>query len=340
MSHFKRITTGIFTLKKNARGHINCFNLNPTPDQSVVAIEALTHRYGDRVALRDVSFTVQRGEIFGLLGPNGGGKTTLFRILSTLLAPSAGTARVCGGDVVTQRNAVRRRIGVVFQSPSLDKKLTVVENLRHHGHIFGLRGEPLRCRLAELMDRFGIADRANDLTEKLSGGLRRRVEIARGLLHRPELLLLDEPSTGLDPRVRREVGDYLAELRDREGVTVLVTTHIMEEAERCDRLALLDRGQLVALDQPAALKDRVGGDVISIRARDADQLRGQIESRFTVKAGIVDRVIRIERARGHEFVPAVVEAFPGEIEAISVGKPTLEDAFVHLTGHRFDDAAP
>ena len=306
----------------------------------MVAIAGLTHRYGDRVALNDVSFTVQRGEIFGLLGPNGGGKTTLFRILSTLLTPSAGTAQVCGGDVVTQRNAVRRRIGVVFQSPSLDKKLTVVENLRHHGHIFGLRGEPLRQRMDELMQRFNIADRANELTEKLSGGLRRRVEIARGLLHRPELLLLDEPSTGLDPRVRREVGDYLSELRDREGVTVLVTTHIMEEAERCDRLALLDRGQLVALDQPAALKDRVGGDVISIRARDADQLREQIESRFAVKAGIVDRVIRIERARGHEFVPALVEAFPGAIEAVSVGKPTLEDAFVHLTGHRFDDAAP
>ena len=322
------------------RGHINSSILNSSTAESVVAIAGLTHRYGDRVALNDVSFTVQRGEIFGLLGPNGGGKTTLFRILSTLMAPSVGNVSVFGHDVVTQRNAVRRRIGVVFQSPSLDKKLTVAENLRHHGHIFGLRGAPLRQRMDELMQRFNIADRADDLTEKLSGGLRRRVEIARGLLHRPELLLLDEPSTGLDPRVRREVGDYLAELRDREGVTVLVTTHIMEEAERCDRLALLDRGQLVALDQPAALKDRVGGDVISIRARDADQLREQIESRFAVKAGIVDRVIRIERARGHEFVPALVEAFPGAIEAVSVGKPTLEDAFVHLTGHRFDDAAP
>ena len=324
-------------MKKNRRGHINFSILNSSTAESVVAIAGLTHRYGDRVALRDVNFTVQRGEIFGLLGPNGGGKTTLFRILSTLLSPSAGQVRVFGGDVVSQRNDVRRKIGVVFQSPSLDKKLTVVENLRHHGHIFGLRGGPLRQRMDELMQRFNIADRANDLTEKLSGGLRRRVEIARGLLHRPELLLLDEPSTGLDPRVRREVGDYLAELRDREEVTVLVTTHIMEEAERCDRLALLDCGQLVALDKPATLKDRVGGDVISIRAHDADKLRVQIESRFAVKAGIVDRVLRIELARGHEFVPALVEAFPGEIEAVSVGKPTLEDAFIHLTGHRFED---
>ena len=313
----------------------------PTPDsQPVITITDLTHRYGDRVALNQVSLTVQPGEIFGLLGPNGGGKTTLFRILSTLLPPQTGQVRVFASDVVAQRNAVRRQIGVVFQSPSLDKKLTVLENLRHHGHIFGLRGEPLRQRIAELLARFGLADRANELTEKLSGGLRRRVEIARGLLHKPALLLLDEPSTGLDPRVRREVGDYLTELRDRDGVTILITTHIMEEAERCDRLALLDRGQLVALDRPAALKDRVGGDVISIRAASADQLCAQIISRFAVPASVVDRVIRIERSRGHEFVPTLVEAFPGAIEAVSVGKPTLEDAFIHLTGHRFEDAEP
>ena len=313
----------------------------PTTDsQPVIAITDLTYRYGDRVALNGVSFAVHCGEIFGLLGPNGGGKTTLFRLLSTLLPPQTGQVRVFDCDVVAQRNEVRRQIGVVFQSPSLDKKLTVLENLRHHGHIFGLHGEPLRNRITELLERFGIADRANELTEKLSGGLRRRVEIARGLLHKPALLLLDEPSTGLDPRVRREVGDYLTELRDREGVTVLITTHIMEEAEQCDRLALLDCGQLVALDKPAVLKDRVGGDVISIRAHDADKLRGQIESRFAVKTSVVDRVIRIERSRGHEFVPALVEAFPGEIEAVSVGKPTLEDAFIHLTGHQFEDAAP
>ena len=313
----------------------------PTTDlQPVIAITELTHRYGDRVALNNVSLTVQRGEIFGLLGPNGGGKTTLFRILSTLLPPQTGQVRVLDSDVVAQRNAVRRQIGVVFQSPSLDKKLTVLENLRHHGHIFGLRGEPLRQRITELLQRFGLADRANELTETLSGGLRRRVEIARGLLHKPTVLLLDEPSTGLDPRVRREVGDYLVELRDRDGVTVLVTTHIMEEAERCDRLAILDRGQVVALDRPATLKDKVGGDVLSVRAHDPVKLSAQIESRFAVKAGVVDHVIRIERARGHEFVPALVEAFPGEIEAVSVGKPTLEDAFIHLTGHRFEDSEP
>jgi len=311
----------------------------PTSNNSlpVVAVTELTHRYRDRIALNGVNLAVQRGEIFGLLGPNGGGKTTLFRILSTLMTPSAGSVRVFDRDVITERNEVRQKIGVVFQSPSLDKKLTVLENLRHHGHIFGLQGAILRQRINELLQRFGLTERAGDLTEKLSGGLRRRVEIARGLLHRPELLLLDEPSTGLDPRARREVGDYLEELRDRDGVTALVTTHIMEEAERCDRIALLDRGQLVALEKPSVLKDRVGGDVISIRAHDCDRLRTQIENRFSIKAGIVDRTIRIERTRGHEFVPALVEAFPGEIEAISVGKPTLEDVFIKLTGHRFDE---
>ena len=311
----------------------------PTSNNSlpVVAVTELTHRYGDRIALNGVNLTVQRGEIFGLLGPNGGGKTTLFRILSTLMTPSAGSVRVFDRDVITERNEVRRKIGVVFQSPSLDKKLTVLENLRHHGHIFGLQGAILRQRINELLQRFSLTERAGDLTEKLSGGLRRRVEIARGLLHRPELLLLDEPSTGLDPRARREVGDYLEELRDRDGVTALVTTHIMEEAERCDRIALLDRGQLVALEKPSVLKDRVGGDVVSIRAHDCDRLRTQIENRFSIKAGIVDRTIRIERTRGHEFVPALVEAFPGEIEAVSVGKPTLEDVFIKLTGHRFDE---
>ncbi|MCG3148721.1 MAG: Daunorubicin/doxorubicin resistance ATP-binding protein DrrA [Verrucomicrobiae bacterium] len=315
---------------------------------AVVAIDNLTHRYppspglrrtgGDRVALDRVSFAVQPGEIFGLLGPNGGGKTTLFRILSTLVRPQEGNVRVFGQDVITQRNQVRRRIGVVFQAPSLDKKLTVRENLRHHGHIFGLSGAPLRQRIDELLNRFGIADRADERTEKLSGGLRRRVEIARGLLHKPELLLLDEPSTGLDPRVRREVGDYLEELRSKDGVTILVTTHIMEEAERCDRLALLDQGKLIALDKPATLKDRVGGDVITVSAKAPESLSAQVREKFGIEAQLVDGAVRIERPRGHEFIPQLVEAFPGAIESVTVGKPTLEDVFIHLTGHRLDDA--
>ncbi len=298
---------------------------------SLLVVEALTHRYGERTALDNVSFEVAKAEIFGLLGPNGGGKTTLFRILCTLMQPTAGRVLMDGGPVD------RHRIGVVFQSPSLDKKLTVRENLRHQGHLYGLRGPSLAVRITELLQRFGLIDRANDLVEKLSGGLRRRVELAKGLLHRPELLLLDEPSTGLDPLARRELSDYLDTLRRNDGVTVLLTTHLMAEADRCDRLALLDRGRLVALDQPAALKEHVGGDVVSISAREPEQLREKIQRQFGMKATIVDHAIRIERPRAHEFIPDLVEAFPGEIDSVSVGKPTLEDAFIHLTGHRFEE---
>jgi ABC-2 type transport system ATP-binding protein len=289
----------------------------------MITVDKLTHRYGDRLALDAVSFTVQRGEIFGLLGPNGGGKTTLFRILTTLIPPTEGTVQ----------SVDRSRFGVVFQSPSLDKKLTVAENLRHHGHLYGLSGASLRQRMDELLARFGLADRRNDLVEKLSGGLRRRVELAKGLLHKPELLLLDEPSTGLDPLVRRELGDYLEELRDKDGVTVVLTTHIMDEAERCDRLALLDSGKLVALDTPAALKEQVGGDVVTVTPA---SLREAIEKRFNVQAKVVDNTVRIEWPRGHEFVPELIEAFPGKVDSVSVGKPTLEDVFIHLTGHRIE----
>lgn len=305
---------------------------------AVVSVQGLTHRYGDRVALDDLQLEILPHEIFGLLGPNGGGKTTLFRILSTLMRPTTGHVRVFGLDVVAERNAVRRRIGVAFQAPSLDKKLTVRENLTHHGHIFGLSGPPLRQRIEALLRRFEIAERADERAENLSGGLRRRVEIARSLLHQPELLLLDEPGSGLDPHARREVAACLAELRQRDGVTVLLTTHIMEEAEHCDRLALLDRGRLVALDTPSALKERIGGDVIRLQTRTPATLRDQIENKLGIRAAVINGEVRIERARGHELVPQLVEAFPGEIESVTIGKPTLEDAFIHLTGHRLDQA--
>lgn len=301
-------------------------------EQTLVAVESLTHSYGQRTALDNVTFSVRRREIFGLLGPNGGGKTTLFRILSTLMKPTGGRVLMDGAPVD------RRRIGVVFQSPSLDKKLTVEENLRHQGHLYGLRGAMLRSKIDELLARFGVRDRATERVEKLSGGLRRRVELAKGLLHKPELLLLDEPSTGLDPRVRRELGDYLQELRDKDGVTIVLTTHIMEEADRCNRLAILDRGKLVALDTPARLKEQIGGDVVNVGTRDPEHLCGQIEKKFGVKVTVVDQTLRIERPRGHEFIPELVEAFPGEIDSVSVGKPTLEDVFIHLTGHRFEEA--
>jgi ABC-2 type transport system ATP-binding protein len=303
---------------------------------SLLVVEALTHRYGERTALNRVGFEVARGEIFGFLGPNGGGKTTLFRILSTLVAPSEGNVRMFGIDAVRDQNEIRRRIGVVFQAPSLDRKLTVLENLRHQGHLYNLRGQDLQSRIDQLLTRFGMADRKGDLVETLSGGQRRRVELAKGLLHKPQVLLLDEPSTGLDLRVRRELSDYLERLRDEDGMTVLLTTHLMEEADRCDRLAILDRGQLVALNTPRHLKEQIGGDVISVETRQPQPLAEQIGKRFNIEARVLEGSVRIERTNGHRFITELVEAFPGQIDAVSVHKPTLEDVFIHLTGHRFE----
>ncbi len=306
--------------------------MSPAP---AIEVEKLSRSFGDRPALQEVSFSVAAGEIFGLLGPNGGGKTTLFRILTTLLRASSGSARVFGDDVVRDRVAVRNRIGVVFQSPSVDLKLTVGENLRHQGHLYGLRGAALEKRMAEVLDRLGVSDRRHERVEKLSGGLRRRVEIAKGLLHRPALLLLDEPSSGLDAGVRRDLRAYLHQLRAQDGVTVCLTTHFMDEAESCDRLAILDRGRLVALGTPETLKSKIGGDVIVLEAREPERLRSEIQARFGNHINIVNGQVRLERPQGHRFVTDLVEAFPGQIEAVTVAKPTLEDVFIHETGHQF-----
>ncbi len=300
-----------------------------------VEIAGLTHFYGTQKALAEVSFTVRRGEMFGLLGPNGGGKTTLFRILSTLLLPTAGRASILGLDVVSESREVRKKIGVVFQSQNLDGKLTPAENLRHQGHLYGLRGSKLRERIEQALDRLGMADRRNQLVETLSGGLRRRVELAKGLLHQPDLLLLDEPSTGLDPGARRDLWDYLSELRRSDGVTVLLTTHILEEADECDHLAILHQGALVASGSPDALKKEVGEQVILMDAREPEKLREQLCRRFDVDAAVLDGKVRFEHPRGHEFIPQLVEAFPGEIQSVMLAKPTLEDVFIRRTGHRF-----
>jgi len=297
----------------------------------------LTHRYGEREALRGVSLTVRRGEVFGILGPNGGGKSTLFRILSTLQAPSEGEARIMGHDVVREASAVRRRLGVVFQHPSLDAKLTVLENLCNHGALYGWSGATLRARAAELLERFRLTDRRDELVERLSGGLARRAELAKGLLPKPEVILLDEPSTGLDPGARRDLIEHLLALRASDGVTVLLTTHYLEEAERCDRVAVIDRGQVIAIDTPEALKARVGGDVVTIRGADPQLLGERIRERFGVTPMYVDGTVRLEHARGHELVHSLVDAFADQVSSVTFGRPTLEDAFVRLTGHGLDD---
>ncbi|MFZ0631283.1 MAG: ABC transporter ATP-binding protein [Acidobacteriaceae bacterium] len=308
-----------------------------------IELDRVSHDYGTRRALEALSFTVHRGEIFGLLGPNGSGKTTLFRILSTLMVPSGGRALLQGFDVAREPNQVRQQIGIVFQARSLDPKLTVAENLKHQGHLYGLHGVLLRARIQEVLTRVGLLDRSGDLVETLSGGQQRRVELAKGLIHSPEVLLLDEPSTGLDPGARRDLWLYLRTLRDQEGVTVLVTTHLMEEAEHCDRLAILNEGKLVALGSPAELKAQIGGDVVTLETaspEQAAQLAGSMADRFRVHPIVVESVVRVEREQGHRFAAEVVESFPGVIQAVSVAKPSLEDVFIDRTGHRFWNEPP
>jgi len=304
--------------------------------ETVIQIDGLRHQYGDRVALNGVSFTVNRAEIFGLLGPNGSGKTTMFRILSTLMLPNAGRALILGHDVALDPSGVRRQIGVVFQSRSIDVKLSAEENLIHVGHLYGITGAPLKKRVAEMLARVSLADRAKDRAETFSGGMQRRLELAKGLLHHPQVLLLDEPTTGLDPGARRDLWQYLQILRDQEGVTVIVTTHLMEEAEKCDRLAILSHGNLVGLGTPTQLKSEIGGDVILLDAREPQKLAAEINARFAAGAELLDDGrVRIEREAGHRFITDVVEAFPGQIDSVSVSKPTLEDVFIRRTGHRF-----
>jgi ABC-2 type transport system ATP-binding protein len=304
---------------------------------AVVAISHLRHVYSTRIALDDVSFAIATGEIFALLGPNGGGKSTLFKILSTLIAATSGDVQVFGEDVRRNPHGVRARLGVVFQSPSLDPKLTVAENLLCHGHLYGMSGGILRGRIEVILQRLALTDRIQEMVGTLSGGLQRRVELAKALLHQPTLLLLDEPSTGLDPGARRDFNDYLHLLREQNGTTIMLTTHIMEEAERCDRVGIIHQGKLVALDSPDNLKAQVGGDVVAIRTQNVVLLREKLMQRFACDPMLVDGTLRVERSRGHEFVREVVEAFPGEIQSVTFGRPTLEDVFVHQTGHRFSD---
>jgi ABC-2 type transport system ATP-binding protein len=302
---------------------------------AAISVSRLVHRYGERTALAGLDLEIDRGEIFALLGPNGGGKTTLFRLLSTLIPPQEGEIRVLGYDVARQTAAVRERIGVVFQAPSLDKKLTVAENLRHQGHLYGMSGGALRSRQEEMLARLGLADRRRELVETLSGGMRRRVELAKGMLHAPQLLLLDEPSTGLDPGARSDLWDYLRQVRERDGVTVVLTTHLLEEAEKADRLAILNAGSLVALGTPEALRASVGGDSLTIETDEPEPLAAAIRARFEYPAAVVDGSVRLERPDAPQLVARLLEAFPGKIQSITLGKPTLEDVFIARTGHRF-----
>ncbi|MEO1496682.1 MAG: ABC transporter ATP-binding protein [Planctomycetota bacterium] len=306
----------------------------PAAAEPMVRVSEVRHRYGEREALGGVTLDVAPNEVLGLLGPNGSGKTTLFRLLSTLLPLSDGDILVGGASVKTNPAAVRSQLGVVFQSPSLDKKLRVEENLRHHGRLYGVSGAELRRRIDDELTRFGVADRKRDIVESLSGGLRRRVELAQAMLHRPRVLLLDEPSVGLDPSARSDLWRRLADARD-EGLTIIVTTHLLEEAERADRLAIMDAGRVVACDTPRELRSSVGGDTLTLVAGDADALADAIRDRFGGEATCVDGRVRLESRTAAADAAKLLSAFPEWITEVTIGRPSLEDVFFARTGKLF-----
>ena len=300
-----------------------------------ITVENLSYSYGTRRALDNVSFTVSCGEIICFLGPNGSGKTTLFKILSTLIPPMAGSVNILGYNLRTEGKAIRKLLGVVFQKPGLDGKLRVYENLRHQGHLYGCKGKSLNYRITELLEKLDIKDRTNDLVEELSGGLQRRVEIAKALLHSPKVLLLDEPSSGLDVGIRRQLSEYLNLLAKTENILILLTTHLLDEAELSDQIGILDKGRLVSIGTAETLKSHIIGDIVRIETTDANILSKVIVERFGFTPIIINNILHIECEHGHEFVREVVTAFPKEIGNVQIGKPTLEDVFIKLTGNPF-----
>ncbi len=298
-----------------------------------IKVESLSYAYGTRRALVDVTFSISQGEVFGFLGPNGSGKTTLFKILSTLIPADPAAVNILDHELGSGLQSVRQYLGVVFQHPSLDLKLTVTENLRHHGHLYGLHGKTLKQRIQEALDQFELTDRAHEGVETLSGGLQRRVDLAKATLHRPKLLLLDEPSTGLDPGARRTLRTYLADL---QATTVVLTTHILEDVEACDRVGILNKGKLVAIGTPDKLKRQVSGDIVIVDSPAPEQLAHKIDQQFGYAVALIAGTLRIECHNGHEVVRDVVAAFPNEIRSVRFARPTLEDVFTKLTGQHFE----
>jgi len=298
----------------------------------VIEASNLVKRFGELEAVKGVSFTVKEGEIFGFLGPNGAGKTTTINMLCTLLKLTAGQATVNGFDVTKERSKVRESIGLVFQEPTLDDYLTAEQNLRFHAYAYAIPKDILEPRLKELLEMVELWDRRKGKISTYSGGMKRRLEIARGLLHHPRVLFLDEPTLGLDPQTRRRIWDHIHDLRRRENLAIFMTTHYMDEAENCDRIAIIDYGQIVALDTPEKLKDGVGGDVISIKTEDNEEAVRLLEGQYKLKPSLQNGTVSFTVPHGEEFLPGFVTGFPLRLLSIGLRRPTLEDVFLKLTG--------
>ena len=301
-----------------------------------IVVKNLTKTFNGFKAVDSINFTVKKGEIFGLLGPNGAGKTTTIKMLVTLLKPSSGEAKVAGYDVVKQPNMVRKNIGIVFQEPTLDLELTAKENLDFHARLYGLNKKRREERIKEVLKLVDLYDKANLQVKKFSGGMQRRLEIARGLLHFPKVLFLDEPTLGLDAQTRRKIWDYIIEMKEREDVTIILTTHYIEEADKlCDRVAIIDKGKIIALDDPENLKKMVGEDVVSLTVNDPERLIDELALEEIRKIVRIEDRLELSVVKGEIMIPQIVEIAQKvgvEVKSVSLRKPTLEDVFIHLTG--------
>jgi ABC-2 type transport system ATP-binding protein len=304
----------------------------------IIEVDGLAKSFGELEAVKGVTFGVEPGEIFGFLGPNGAGKTTTINMLCTLLNPTAGSATVNGFDVRHQRSDVRRSIGLVFQQTTLDEYLSAEQNLMFHAHAYGIPADLRDKRMTELLEIVDLADRRKGSVRTFSGGMKRRLEIARGLLHHPKVLFLDEPTLGLDPQTRRLIWDYLLKLREQEGLTIFLTTHYMDEAEHSDRIAVIDHGLIVGLDSPDGLKRSVGGDLVTIATADNQAAVAEISTRYQAEATTRDGTVSFNVSNGAEFLPDFVRSFSQPLNSVTVRQPTLDDVFLHLTGREIRDS--
>jgi len=303
-----------------------------------VVVSGLTKSYGDLVAVDGVDFEVAAGEVFGFLGPNGAGKSTTIKMLCTLVEPTAGTAQVAGYDIVRERDEVRRNIGLVFQDPTLDQYLTAEQNLRMHAEMYGVPRAALRDRMTQVLEMVGLEERRKARVSTYSGGMKRRLEIGRGLLHAPRVLFLDEPTVGLDPQTRSSIWRYINDLRRREDITIFLTTHYMDEAEFCDRIAIMDHGRIVVMDTPEALKASVGKDRVQITTDDDEAARAALQSRFDLTSQIAEGQVTFAVPAGEAFVPRLFAELGVPIKSVSVSRPSLDDVFMSYTGTTIRDA--
>ncbi len=304
---------------------------------TAIEVNGLARDFKGFVAVDHISFTVNEGEVFGFLGPNGAGKTTTVRMLCTLTRPSAGSATITGHDILREHNAVRKAIGIIFQDPSLDDRLTAQENLRFHGMVYKVPRRELGGRIRQALEWMELSDRANDLVRNFSGGMKRRLEIARGLLHSPRVLFLDEPTLGLDPQTRNRIWERLLQLRREQNVTLFLTTHYMDEAENCDRIAVIDHGRIIALDTPRNLKSKLEGDCISLTTADDAKAEEDLATRYGLKPTRDSNGVHFEVHEGAEFVPRLVREFAVPVLSVNIHPPTLDDVFLKLTGREIRD---